>query len=428
MTVIENWKTVESGDTTQDELLELKKKLADEVVDKMVQKDPDILSLVLRWSITNYLVDDGSLGDLLRDKVLIWGLWESAWVITPTLKKYREMFSKANTKSELDNLRTNIFNDIWWVEQVSSTSTQETTGNTSSSTGSSSTESSASSNGSDEKSNKESESKSENTADSKNTDNSKKDKEKKSDDSKKNKEKKSDKSSSDSSASSNEKAKEGTGKSHEIDKFDITVSAETKKIWESLKWKEKPDLEPFGCAMKAYKTEKAEWHLKNTKYLTVVDFTKNMQTDKRFFVINLDTNTVEYSEKCGHGEWSGGKEWATSFSNKSWSHQSSLWASITTDKSRSNGKWTWVWQFPKWQEKSNNATRWIAIHPVKSLTYSSWKPTSEGCYTIPQSQSYVNEILSKINWWSLVFAYAKKKDYFAQSDYFKQSSDGSVVA
>jgi hypothetical protein len=37
----------------------------------------------------------------------------------------------------------------------------------------------------------------------------------------------------------------------------------------------------------------------------VVDFTKNQIKDNRLFVINMDTNTVEYAEKCGHGQGSG---------------------------------------------------------------------------------------------------------------------------
>ena len=52
--------------------------------------------------------------------------------------------------------------------------------------------------------------------------------------------------------------------------------------------------------MKAYEIEKAD--LKNKKYVTVIDFTKNQLTQNRFFVINLETSTVEYAEKCGHGE------------------------------------------------------------------------------------------------------------------------------
>ncbi|MBR7037088.1 murein L,D-transpeptidase catalytic domain family protein [bacterium] len=54
--------------------------------------------------------------------------------------------------------------------------------------------------------------------------------------------------------------------------------------------------------MKAYEAEKSAGHLKNTKYLTVVDFTKNQLTNNRLFVIDMETNTVTYAEKCGHGE------------------------------------------------------------------------------------------------------------------------------
>jgi hypothetical protein len=35
--------------------------------------------------------------------------------------------------------------------------------------------------------------------------------------------------------------------------------------------------------------------------------------------------------------------------------------------------------------------------------------------------------MEKIKWWFL-FAYAESKDYFAQSNYFKQNSDGSIMA
>lgn len=218
------------------------------------------------------------------------------------------------------------------------------------------------------------------------------------------------------------------GENYEIDHFDIIIPSKAKKIWDSLKWKEKPDLAPFACAWKVYKIEKSRWHLKNTKYLTIVDFTKNQQRDNRFFVINLDTNTVEYSEKCWHGKWSWDKDWAISFSNESDSNQSSLWAYISPNKPRWNSRGTWIWSFLKWQESSNNKLRWIAIHPVDLLVNESWDLTSEWCFTIPMSRSYVNEILAKINWWSLIFAYAKSKDYFAQSDYFKINSDGSVRA
>ena len=223
-----------------------------------------------------------------------------------------------------------------------------------------------------------------------------------------------------------DKAKVSPSDSYNIDSFDIITSKKIKKIWNSLKWKEKPELEPFACAFNTYMIEKAKWRLKNQKYLTIIDFTKSQQNN-RFFVINLDTKTVEYAEKCWHWLWSWDTERTTSFSNENWSNKSSLWVFITPNRPRANYKGTWLWSFPTWQEASNNTSRWIAIHPVNSLIDESWKLTSEWCFTIPISQSALNEILVKINWWSLVFAYAKSKDYFLQSKYFQENSEGNIV-
>ncbi len=409
MTNIENKKTTEVDNVTGDELLELKKKLADEVVDKLIEKDPNIISFFFKWSMADYLIDDDTISDLVNDKIL-WGVWESTWLITPTLKRYREMFSNANTKNELESLRTTIFNEIWWIEQVSA-SIQESSSRTPTQT-----KATPSSSNEWNKKSSDSKNKSESSTESKKTK-----------DSKKNNDNKSEKS-NESSASLNEKSKEGTKNGYEIDKINITASPEAKKLWDSLKWKEKPNLEPFACGLKAYETEKAKWHLNNTKYLTIVDFTKNQLKNNRFFVINLDTNTVEYSEKCWHGKNSGGKEWATSFSNTKNSNQSSLWAWKTAETQRWNKKKSRQWNFPKWFESSNNRSRWIAIHPVWSFLYKTWQLTSLWCFTLTCWKYKVKEILEKIDWWSMVFSYAKSEKYFSQSKYFQKNSNGSYTA
>ena len=376
------------GDDTSDELLELKKKLAEEVVHKIQGKDSGLMSTLLEWSMVDYLVNEKTITDFFHDEILLKNIWESTWLLKDDLRrdleKYRDMLDSAKNEEDLEKLRKEIFDDIekgsqsWLSTQASSgsstswwTSTQRETRTKTSSTGFSS-----------------------------------------------------------SDVASNQKATVDTRKGYEIDHFDVVVSPEIRKKWENLKWKEKPELEPFACAMKAYETEKTAWHLKNLKYLTVVDFTKNQLTQNRFFVINLDTNTVEYAEKCWHWVNSGGREWTTSFSNKKGSLQSSLWAFVTADGSISNSKGTWKWNFWKWLEGSNSnlRSRGCAIHPVGSLVYGTWKSTSEWCFTIPKSQKYVNEILSKIGWWSLVFAYAKSEKYFAQSNYFHQTSNGAYAA
>lgn len=123
MAKIENEKN-ESNDITSKELIELKKNLAKDVIDKLVTDDSNVMSTIIKWSIKNYLVDEKTLIDTIHDKVIVWWFWELIGLITPTLKKYREMFSKVNTKDELEDLRTTIFNEIWWTKSDSTTSTE----------------------------------------------------------------------------------------------------------------------------------------------------------------------------------------------------------------------------------------------------------------------------------------------------------------
>ena len=354
---------IETTDSTSDELLKLKKGLAKEIVHKLQKKDSSLFSSMLEWSITDYLVDENTFSDAIHDE-LLWWLWKSAWLITPELKRYREMLSQAKTKDDLESLKTTIFNEIW---QDSPSSGSSTTGTSSSTT--STTESSWW------------------TA---------------------------------ASAWSDEKAKvDTTSESYEIDHLNFTISNETKEIYNNLKWKEKPDLEPFACALKVYNTLKKQGKIKNTKYLTVVDFTKK-KWKKRFFVINMENNTVEHAVKVWH--WKNtGSDRAKQFSNRAWSNQSSLWGYLLPDtitKSPNKSR-SWLRQIT-WLESSNNkaAQRWIAVHPW-------WENGSEWCFTLPKDIS--RKIMEEIKW-GFLFAYAESREYFAQSNYFTQNSDGSIMA
>ena len=358
---------------TSDEHLNLKKELAEEIVDKLLEKDLNISSYLFKWSIADYLVNDDTFSDKVHDEVLMWNFWKEAWIITPELKKYREMISNAKTKDDLENLKTTIFNELWQNKQESNTWDTDTENSTTESwwtttktavlTTSVTTWAAISS-------------------------------------------------------WSTEKAKvDSSSESFEIDHLNFSISPETKTIYENIRWKEKPDLEPFACALKVYNNVK--WKIHNTKYLTVVDFTKK-KWKKRFFVINMENNTVEHAVKVWHGKNTGGER-AKQFSNKSWSKQSSLWWYLLPDTitKSPNKSWSWLRQIT-WLESSNSnaAQRWIAVHPW-------WENGSEWCFTLPKDIS--KNIMEKIKWWFL-FAYAESKDYFAQSNYFKQNSDGSIMA
>jgi hypothetical protein len=50
------------------------------------------------------------------------------------------------------------------------------------------------------------------------------------------------------------------------------------------------------------------------------------------------------------------------------------------------------------------------------------------CFTLTCWKYKVKEILEKIDWWSMVFSYAKSEKYFSQSKYFQKNSNGSYTA
>ena len=211
-----------------------------------------------------------------------------------------------------------------------------------------------------------------------------------------------------------------TSKEHyELDQFNIDVSKEYKELYNQLTWKEKPDLEPFACAMKCYEEQK--WFIKNTKYLTVVDFTKP-NTENRFYVIDMEDNSVKYATTVWHWQWSWTWKWATSFSNITGSNQSSLWFFTISSTYENNTTRTRRWLRMFWtdKDKKNNgkaASRWIFMHP--------WTNFSQWCFTLPKDKA--QEIMEKVEGWAL-FAYAKSKDYFTQSEYFKTTSSWDVLA
>lgn len=125
MTKIENEKTKENNNTTSDELIKLKKDLANDVTDKLVEKNSNFITSIKKWVIKNYLIDKKNPIDKFFDKYIIWGLWKIFWLLPPNIKKYREKIAEADTKNKLEELRKNIFDEIWWTE-VASTTTQET--------------------------------------------------------------------------------------------------------------------------------------------------------------------------------------------------------------------------------------------------------------------------------------------------------------
>lgn len=208
----------------------------------------------------------------------------------------------------------------------------------------------------------------------------------------------------------------------ELDHFNINVASKYREFYNKLKWKEKPDFLAFSCAKYWYDKLLERWELSNTKYLTVVDFTKP-RSKKRFYVINMVTMTVEVATRVWHWHNSWKWEWAKSFSNTNGSEQSSLWFLTTATHREDNYKHTRSWLRMFWTEKDkknnwNAAWRWIFMHKGAENPDKKGDLFSQWCFVIPNNIS--ETVLNKVGWWSLLFAFAKSKDYFEKSDYFEK--------
>ena len=220
----------------------------------------------------------------------------------------------------------------------------------------------------------------------------------------------------------------------ELDNFNINIAPEyydtykQLKIWEQAS--ELPDLIPFSCALKWYNELCPT--LWNNKYLTVVDYTKP-KSQNRFFVINMSTKTVEHSIRVWH--WHNSWEWqyANSFSNVNGSEQSCLgfMTTATQREDNSNPNYHWSGLRMSWTKKDinnnwNAAWRWIFMHRggenrnnVAKDLFSQW------CFVIPDNTA--ETIIEKVRWWSLLFAYAKSKNYFNNSQYFDSAPNWDVI-
>lgn len=172
-----------------------------------------------------------------------------------------------------------------------------------------------------------------------------------------------------------------------------------------LWWAEKPDLNAFRYAMHAYLTlvddAKGRASLKNKNYLTVVDFSK-WRSKNRFYVINLFSKEVEYAVPVWHGKGSWEWEIPTSFSNNTWSLQSSLWAFKTPDQIVPASHNRWMGLRLDWLEGLNNnaSDRGIFIH-YGEMEKSEW------CFILPMDVKPM-EIMEKLKGGSLLFAYHPK--------------------
>ena len=144
--------------------------------------------------------------------------------------------------------------------------------------------------------------------------------------------------------------------------------------------------------------------------LTLIDFSKP-STEKRLYVFDMKKRRMIFNSLVSHGRNSG-ENYATSFSNEYGSYKSSLGFYLTESTYNGNDK---------------AKERAIVVHGASYANPSVIKGggrlgRSLGCPALPQKIS--KPIIDAIKGGSVMYIYAEKPEYFAQSEILSDVTDG----
>lgn len=159
------------------------------------------------------------------------------------------------------------------------------------------------------------------------------------------------------------------------------------------------------------------------RYLTIIDFSKP-STDERLFIFDVCSQTLVYQSIVSHGRNSGGL-YATKFSNKNNSHQSSLGFYKTTSTYQSS-KFKLALRLDGLEYSNNKArSRGVVMHAADYATYDFLKKNgslgrSYGCPAMPHEN--FKEVVSWIKHGSCMYIYYPSKSYQRYSKYLNRKN------
>jgi hypothetical protein len=157
--------------------------------------------------------------------------------------------------------------------------------------------------------------------------------------------------------------------------------------------------------------------------LTVVDFTKP-STQERMFVLDIKQRKIIFSTHVSHGRNSGGN-YATSFSNKNGSYQSSLGFYLTEGTYNGKNGYSLVLHGLEKGINDKAKERAIVIHGAAYANPSAAKTNgrlgrSLGCPALPQKVS--KQVINAMKGGSVLFIYANDKNYLSRSIYLNNKA------
>lgn len=169
----------------------------------------------------------------------------------------------------------------------------------------------------------------------------------------------------------------------------------------------------FDRAMRGYDKLEA----KKKKLLVVIDFSKP-STEERMCVVDIEDGKLLHTSHVAHGRNSG-ENYATSFSNKPGSHQSSLGFYVTENTYQGKNGYSLILEGLEKGINDKAKERAIVIHGASYCDPSVIKSAgrlgrSFGCPALPSDKS--KEIIDTIKEGVIIYIYANDEDYLSQSE------------
>ena len=189
------------------------------------------------------------------------------------------------------------------------------------------------------------------------------------------------------------------------------ISEEADHLYDELDLKEKGlSEEAFEYAYKGYTHLLEKNMISDPEYLTICDFSQSSK-QKRLYIIDMTNDTIIANTFVAHGHNSGG-EYATRFSNKLSSKQSSLGFYITKNTYRGENGLSLRMEGlePGFNDKAYR--RAIVMHGADYIGNGS-AGRSYGCPAVPKKEC--KEIINTIKNGTCLFIYHPQKKYLQSS-------------
>ncbi len=169
----------------------------------------------------------------------------------------------------------------------------------------------------------------------------------------------------------------------------------------------------FDRAIRGYDKLEA----KKKKLLVVIDFSKP-STEERMCVVDIEEGKLLHTSHVAHGRNSGGN-FATSFSNKPGSHQSSLGFYVTENTYQGKNGYSLILEGLEKGINDKAKERAIVIHGASycdpSVIQSAGRlGRSFGCPALPRDKS--KAIIDTIKDGVIIYIYANDEDYLNRSE------------